>query len=264
MPAPAGYSASQLIFDDTFAGTSLNASHWVTYMGAQGIVWNDEGHLPLPYSGPNQGGTDLEMYAPSQVSVDNGLTISAQRNTNQYAGPYPWLSGVVTTEGKFSLPATGWYVQARMKLPDQSHGMWPGMWFLPSGSGAFNEIDSVQGGFSPCNAPNQNYCPLGTGYFASGGQLIGEAIPNVGFDSSAGYHTFGVEWKPGVGVSEFVDGKDVWSVSESEVPGGIVAQAYEIILNLQVAANSTAGWRTITTASTPTSSMQVSEVQAYS
>ena len=36
--------------------------------------------------------------------MDNGLTLKAQRNTNQYAGTYPWISGVVTTEGKFSLP----------------------------------------------------------------------------------------------------------------------------------------------------------------
>ena len=135
MPAPAGYTAQQLIFDDQFSGTGLDTTKWNTYLGAQGIVWNNFGTLPEPYSGPNVpgAGTDLEMYAPSQVRVDNGLTLTAQRNTNQYSGTYPWLSGVVTTEGKFSLPTTGWYVQARIKDPDMTQGLWPNMWFLPSG-----------------------------------------------------------------------------------------------------------------------------------
>ncbi len=108
MSAPAGYTAPQLILDDQFSGTSLDSTRWNTYLGAQGIAWNNNGSLPAPYSGPNVpgAGTDLEMHGPSQVSVDNGLTLTAQRNTNHYSGTYPWISGVVTTEGKFSLPLT--------------------------------------------------------------------------------------------------------------------------------------------------------------
>jgi len=264
MSAPAGYTAQQLIFEDQFSGTSLDTTKWNTYLGAQGIVWNNFGTLPSPYSGPNTPlTTDLEMYAPSQVRVNNGLTLTAQRNTNQYSGTYPWLSGVVTTEGKFSLPTTGWYVQARIKVPDMTQGMWPNMWFLPSGKGAFNEIDFVQGGFYG-GPSNVNYAPIGAGYFDTAGNNINESIPNVGFDASAAYHTYGVQWMPGVGVNGYVDGNLVWSVTQSQVPGGIVAQAYEIILNLQVAAHADASWRTVTTATSPGGSMDVAEVQAYS
>ncbi len=170
------------------------------------------------------------MYGPSQVGVDNGLTLTAQRNTNQYSGTYPWISAVVTTEGKFSLPTTGWYVQARIKLPDMTQGMWPSLWFLPGGSGPFNEIDFVQGGFYG-GPSNVNDAPLAAGYFDTTGNLINEAIPNVGFDASAGFHTYGIEWTPGVGINEYVDGNLVWAVTQSQVPGGIVAQAYEIILD---------------------------------
>ena len=42
-----------MIFDDQFSGTSLDTTKWNTYLGAQGIVWNDNGNLPAPYSGPN-------------------------------------------------------------------------------------------------------------------------------------------------------------------------------------------------------------------
>ena len=270
MTPPTGYSPSQLIFDDQFSGTRLDTSKWNTYMGSSGGVWNDLGTFASPYSGPN-GGTDAEMYAPSQVSVDNGLTLTATRNTSgptaRYADPTnqfaTWLSGVVTTEGKFSLPRGGWYVQARIKVPDMTQGLWPCLWFLPAGSGPINELDFVQGGFYG-GPSNVNKAPIATGYFDTEGTNISETIPDVGFDASAGYHTYGIQWQPGVGIEEYVDGNEVWSLTQSQVPGGIVAQAYEIILNLQVAANEDSGWRTVPTSTSPGGSMQVAEVQAYS
>ena len=277
MEPPAGYTKQQLIFDDQFSGTRLDTTKWNTYLGAQGGIWNDFGNFPSPYSGvtpTSQGGigTDAEMYAPSQVTVDNGVTLTARRNTSgptaQYADPSneysTWLSGVLTTEGKFSLPTTGWYVQAMIKMPDMTQGMWPSMWFLPAGPGAFNEIDDVQGGFVPCGGPSPNYCPVAAGYFDSAGNDIGDVNPNVGFDASAGYHVYGVQWIPGVGVKEYVDGNLVWSVTQAQVPGGIVAQAYEILLNLQVATSKDSGWRTVQTATSPSASMEIAEVQAYS
>ena len=78
MPAPAGYTTQQMIFDDQFSGSSLDTTKWNTYLGAQGIVWNDYGSLPAPYSGPNAPITDeAAMFAPSQVGVNNGLTLTA-------------------------------------------------------------------------------------------------------------------------------------------------------------------------------------------
>ena len=274
LSAPPGYTAQNLIFDDRFSGTSLDATKWSTSLGAQGQVWNNFGNFASPYSGPNSPanggpGTDAEMYAPSQVRVNHGLTLTAVRNTSgptdQYAdasnGFATWLSGIVTSN--FSLPTTGWYVQARIKVPDMTQGLWPGLWFLPAGPGPFNEIDFVQGGFygGPGNVDD---APVGAGYFDTAGGIVNEAVPDVGFDASASYHTYGIQWTPGVGIDEYVDGSLVWTVTQSQVPGGIVAQAYEIILDLQVAANADAGWRTVTTATSPGGSMDVAEVQAYS
>ena len=278
MPAPAGYTNQQLIFDDQFSGTSLDTTKWNTYMGAQGSIWNDFGRFSSPYSGltpPSQGGsgTDAEMYAPSQVSVDNGVTLTAQRNTSgptaQYANPSEggfatWLSGVLTTEGKFDLPATGWYVQAKIKMPDMTQGMWPGLWFLPSQSRTpFNEIDLVQGGFT--GEVPVNEAPLGAAYFPTGkSKPVGQTIPNVGFDATADYHTYGIKWSPGDSIKGFVDGRLVWTLTQAQVPGGIVAQPYEIILNLAVATASDSSFRTVPTATSPGGSMKIAEVQAYS
>jgi beta-glucanase (GH16 family) len=149
-------------------------------------------------------------------------------------------------------------------MPDMTQGLWPNMWFLPATSGPFNELDFVQGGFTPCSGTTENDCPVGAGYFDTGGANINEGIPNVGFDASAGYHTYGIQWTPGVGVKEYVDGNLVWSVAQSQVPGGIVAEPYEIILNLQVATAADASWRTVPTSTSPGGSMEVAEVQAYS
>jgi hypothetical protein len=41
MSAPAGYTAQQKIFDDQFAGTSLDTNKWVTYLGAEGAEYAD-------------------------------------------------------------------------------------------------------------------------------------------------------------------------------------------------------------------------------
>ena len=81
-----------MYFDDQFSGTSLDTTKWNTYLGAQGIVWNNRGHLPLPYSGPNNAPFTNEaasMFGPSQVSVNNGLTLTASATRTAYAGTYP-------------------------------------------------------------------------------------------------------------------------------------------------------------------------------
>jgi len=88
--APAGYTTQQMIFDDQFSGTTLDATKWSAFLGAQGSAWNDQGNLPAPYSGPNTPSTEnVAMFGPSQVSVDNGLTLTATRNTNQYGDSTP-------------------------------------------------------------------------------------------------------------------------------------------------------------------------------
>jgi len=258
MPAPPGYNDK--IFEDTFTGSSLDSSKWVTYLGAQGGVWNNLGQLPLPYSGPSVTGlgNNLEMYSPSQVSVSNGLTLTAQRNTNQWASEYPWLSGVVSTEGKFSLPTnTPWYVQVKAKMPDQSQGMWPAIWFLPGVSGtASNELDGYEGGWTG-SSPNQI---MHSGFFAPQGEP--QAAYNVGADVTAGYHVYGFEFKPGVSITAYFDGKQVWQVLASN-GYTIAGEPYEILLELQVASQQASGWHTVTNANTPSSSMSIAEVQAY-
>jgi hypothetical protein len=259
LSAPAGYTTQQKIFDDQFSGNRLDTSKWVTYLGAEGGRWNNMGNLPSPYSGPNLPITnEAAMFGPSQVNVDNGLTLTATRNTNQFASSYPWLSGVVTTEGKFTLPTSAWYVQVKAKMPDQSHGMWPAIWFLCGVScSSNNELDGYEGGWVSTN-PNQ----LGhSDYFADQGQR--QDVWSSGADVTAGFHVYGYQFIPGQSITGYFDGKLVWQVTASSgvtIPG----EPYEIMLELQVAAQQASGWHTVTTGSTPSATMDVAEVQAYS
>ncbi len=265
MSPPVGYTTQQMIFDDRFSGTSLDTTKWNTYLGAEGIVWNNFGGLPLPYSADNSvanggSGNNREMYGPSQVSVDNGLKLTAQRNTNQYAGTYPWLSGVVTTEGKFSLPTAGWYVQVKAKMPDVSQGMWPAIWFLcgtKAGCRDDNELDDFGGGW--LGNPNEQG---ESDFFADQGQQ--EAVWSTdGVDVSAGYHVYGLQLILGKSITGYFDGRKVWQVLASSRVS-IAGEPYEILLELQVASGKTSGWHTVANTNTPPSSMDIAEVQAYS
>ena len=139
------------------------------------------------------------MFGPSQVTVDNGLTLTAQRNTNQYAGTYPWISGVVTTEGKFSLPTGGWYVQVKAKMPDTSRACGPPSGSCPSHSDQPDRRDRRPRGRThrqwvahPNDAGHSNY------FAKSGTDVV--ALWNAGADMSAGYHIFGLRFIPGVSV----------------------------------------------------------------
>jgi fructose-specific component phosphotransferase system IIB-like protein len=249
MAPPTGYSSSQLTFDDQFA----NLDNWNTFLGP-GTRWDDEGALPAPYSAYNEqigqeATEDEALYSPSQVSVDNGLTLTAQPNSNSYSNTWSWLSGCVTS--KNPLPSGGWYVQVKAKMPDQSGGMWPAIWFLPSSSN--QEFDGYEGGWLGSN-PNEI---MHSDIFAASGQQ--QDAYNVGTDVTAGYNVYGFKFVPGSpgSVTAYFNGKQVWQVNVD-----LADEAYYLFLQLQVAGSDTSSWHT-TGGSTP-QSMAVSEVQVYS
>src|SRR5258708_19822435 len=68
LSAPAGYTSSNLVFDENFSGTALD-KYWHTYItsnAANGWPWNSNG------SGGSFGGYYYAHYdMPSQVSVSN-------------------------------------------------------------------------------------------------------------------------------------------------------------------------------------------------
>jgi hypothetical protein len=252
MSAPSGYSSSELTFDDTFPGGSLNSSNWTSEL-APGAVWNDES---LPSGDSSAGSNQAAYWAPSQATVDNGLTLSARQTTSADVGAakgFGWVSGVVTS--KFTLPSTGWYVQISAQMPDTSDGMWPALWFLPSSSA--QEFDGLEGGWKGSNPNASGHSDL---FLGSGQQQDVWTTPGS-TNITSGYNTYGFQYIPGQSVTTYFNGQKVYQVNSSSV----AAEKYYLIIELQVASSSTSGWHTALSSSTPNpSNMNIGEVQVYS
>src|SRR5271157_5394010 len=96
---PAGYTASQLVFEDQFLVPTLDSTKWIPQMASQSIgIWNGANTLVYPDSGVNPGGNQLTFYRPDMVTTGwPGLRLRAVRDTASYPGKYTWRSGCVTT-----------------------------------------------------------------------------------------------------------------------------------------------------------------------
>ena len=258
MAPPAGYSASQLIFDDQFSGTSLNSAHWNTFMGGQGgQFWSADG---LPAADSAAGTFFHQTYfSPSQVRVNDGLTLTMVPDTKYSSLGYRYRSGVVTTDHKFAL--RGGYVQIKAKMSDASLGGWPGIWFIhPSSGGGAQEIDLQEGGFTPTTAGLPSSTPennifVSTYHTASGSQSDFSFVTPK--PMNAGFNIYGMQYIPGRSIKTYFNGRLVgsWTRSISTTP-------YEIVIwNTQASVNAS-GFHTTGESPNP-SDLTVAEVQAY-
>jgi beta-glucanase (GH16 family) len=259
MAPPAGYSAGQLIFDDRFSGTSLNSAHWNTFMDGQGdSIWNANG---LP-AGDSAAGTYFHhtYFSPSQVTVDDGLTLTMVPDTKYSSLGYSYRSGVVTTGGKFALRSG--YVQIKAKMSETAQGGWPAIWFIdPGAGGGSQEIDLQEGGFTPTGARLPSDTPVNniftSTYHAPSGKQWGAsyATPKP---MNAGFNIYGMEYIPGRSIKTYFNGKLVgWFT------GDISTTPYEIIIWNTQASASTWGFHTTGVPPDP-SEVSVAEVQVYS
>ncbi len=231
---PAGYSASELTFEDQFTSSSLNTANWNPYMALSGIRWQGANDiLPYPYSAiGNVGGNNAEYGDPFPygASTDNGagvhMTGGGSSGLHLIASPdahepgYAWAGAYVSgTEKLAVLPATGGYVQIRAEMPDSTHGGWGSLWFMPENH-AGQEMDLQETGFLPGGIPvNQ--------VMASSIHSGPEKFSNVGVDTSAGFHTYGLAYDPGVSVKTYFDG-----VQQQSWTTGVPTGAYELIMSM--------------------------------
>lgn len=258
MPAPVGYSAGQLVFDDQFPGPSLNSAHWNAFMTGQGDqVWNSAG---LP-AGDSAAGAHFHQtfFSPSQVTVNDGLTLTMVPDAKYSSLGYGYRSGVVTTGEKFALRSG--YVQIKAKMSDASQGGWPAIWFIdPSSADGSQEIDLQEGGFTPnsvgrpAGTPENNLF-VSTYHTPSGDQSeFSYVTPKP---MNAGFNTYGMEYIPGRSIKTYFNGTLVgsWTQNISTTP-------YEIVIWNAQAAPNTSGFHTTGESANP-SVLKVAEVQVY-
>jgi hypothetical protein len=202
-----------LIFDDEFTGTSLNAANWSTGWFGSGITGAVSSSEP-------------ECYDPSHVVEANSeLDLNLTQESESCGGKtQPYTSGIVTTNGKFSF--TYGFVEVRAWLPALANGQaadWPAIWLDGQSWPNDGEIDLMEGlGGSVCahwHGPTNG----GAGYGAGGGT----GCPAGTF--TGGWHTFAADWEPG-SVTFYYDGKDIGSVTNST--STITGFPMYVILNL--------------------------------
>ena len=262
LSTPAGFTASDLVFQDDFSGTTLDSTWhpYITSNAANGVPWNTNGA-----GGSGQGNTyDSEYDMPSQVSVNNGtlaLTATQKSVVGDIRGSavtFPVTSGVVSSYGNFEF--TGGYLQISMKAPS-GDGAWPSLWLLPGksagNSGDNFEIDMQEGGYKGSGPANQAFAA----HLHTASGTFGKQIDS-GIDLTAGFNTYGIDWVPGKSITWYLNGKEMAQVTSAQMP--IPTEPMELILDNQIANSNTSGWHTTLDSSTPASTqMLINGVQLY-
>lgn len=228
---PDGYS---LVFSDEFNQGSLNSGKWNTRYrwGADWII-NGESQYYVDAQ------KDRDFGATPFRTDGNNLTIRATRTPDWLRGKarnQPYLSGAMTTHGKFTMKYG--YVEMRAKLP-RGKGLWPAFWLLHERDDLSRpEIDVVEMLGDNTGLVYQTYH-----FFENNGRLRSTpSFQATGSDYASDFHTYGMLWEPGR-ITWYVDGVATNRYSSSNVSD----EYMYILLNLALGG----GWAGLPDASTP-------------
>jgi hypothetical protein len=258
-------SSGRVLFEDVFAGNSLNRNHWNPYIcdnNSHGWPWLMQPSVAVPSSAIGPKNSFHDSYnLPSAIDVDDGLTLRAYRGTR--ADGYSWTGSVICSRptsnnfGSGTVHTAGFTfadarVEVRAKMPDLTSGQWPSIWFLPAWDDNGAEIDLFEGGFlAKTINPKQL---MAVKLFSSGNQ---QQFLDCHTDLSADYHTYSMEYRQGSSIKVFFDDSNVYTYTRN-VPVG----PYFIILTNGIASAQTASWHTQVSSFTPALNlMQVAYVR---
>jgi len=214
-------SELELIFSDEFNGTFLDNAKWNTAQtwGPDLVINDEQQYYVDPLSN-----ADAEF---NPFSFDGeSLIISAietPENLRGAANNQPYLSGVLTTAGKFDM--TFGYVEARMDFPAGT-GLWPAFWMLSSDFESLKpQLFIAEGDGGKPDSVFHNY-----NYHDADGNLRSPGQWQVTHpDFAEGFHTLGVSWKPEE-LLFFVDGEPRYRI----IGENVSQQAMYLIANLAV------------------------------
>lgn len=220
MKIPDGYN---LVWNDEFDGTELNPDDWNYEEHEVGWVNNE-----------------LQEYIPSSDYAyvkDGELVIQPVKKEEN--GKVSYASGRVNTQNKHDYKY-GWF-EARIKVPE-GQGFLPAFWMMPQDEDFYGqwpkcgEIDIME---VLGNSTSMNY---GTLHFGEPHKQNQGSYTLSDGSFSSDYHTFAVEWEPGV-IKWYVDGNQYYETSDwfSAVQGeeekpypAPFNQPFHVILNVAV------------------------------
>jgi beta-glucanase (GH16 family) len=161
------------------------------------------------------------------VSVSGGmLHLTAKEDLPRH----PYTSGVITTGGSPSTPATFafqyGYMEMRAQFPP-GQGLWPAFWLLPADGSWPPEIDAMEW---LGNTPTIDYATIHWGVERNGHHPSNGTSYDTGEDLSAGFHTYGVDWQADR-VTWYFDGKVIKTFTKvNDIPH----KPMYVIVNLAV------------------------------
>jgi beta-glucanase (GH16 family) len=228
------FAQQQLVWHDEFDSTTLNPLFW-TYEIGDGCANGNCGW----------GNAELEWYTNStnNVRIANGNLIIEARRENSNGKPF--TSGRIKTAGKVSFKYGT--LEARIKVPQVSNGLWPAFWLLGLTGGDWphnGETDILEMGSAAAIAAgkaNRNVSATLHWWTDNPGGYTGAA--SYGRDTTAGvdlnndYHLYKLVWDTQF-ITVYLDNSPFYKI---DLTGGNGLNAFQnpfyIILNLAVGGN---------------------------
>ncbi len=211
-----GPTKGRLLLNESFGGDTLNPDHWSPcYHWASAGCTNLSNH-------------ELEWYLPEQAKVADGmLSLEAEKRSvtglddRQFDYVSGLISGLSPDRTLFSFKYG--YVESRVQVP-KGRGLWSALWMLPTTRESEPEVDIFE-----IVGERPNVVAMHT-HWLQDGKDRQHGYRWHGEDMTVGWHTFGLEWKPG-SLTWYVDDVARWRVTD---PEKIPQEDMYIIANLAV------------------------------
>ncbi len=205
-----------LVWEDDFNGSSLDASNWSDQTGAGGWGNNELQYYTNLSTNLSVSGGTLQITAQEESYMGSDYTSSRIRSINKSDWTY----------GK---------MEARIKLPE-GQGIWPAFWMMPTDSEyggwpASGEVDIME------FLGHQTATSYGTVHYGYVGdhQYMGTSysLPTGIFPGS--FHDFTIEWEAAA-IRWYVDGNLYYTITPSNlgVYPWVFDKDFHFILNLAV------------------------------